>query len=343
MGKPLRYMIVIALHGSTVPALFAQNLHLASVSSDGVQANAPCPGWLSADGMSVVIMSQATNLVVPDSNGSTEDVFVHDLQNGTTTVESVSSRGEQANGPSQLPRISATGRFVTFQSYGDNVVPDVGGAGHIFVRDRILNITELVSVSSSGQQANSFSSVGNLTPDGRFVTFSSPATNLIDSPPLTALRGIPQHQAYLRDRLTGETSLVGLRSDGTPPQQFIFVGASAISDDGRYVALLSDAIDLVPGFTTGLERVYRRDRELGQTVHVSVPFSGTSPNAMSFAPAMSADGRIVAFTSNADNLVPEDTNGARDVFVRDMLLNETTRVNISSTGDQANAASSIPI
>ena len=340
MGNPLRHVILTALLGYTASRVFAQSVQLASVSSAGDQANASCPGWMSADGTSVVIMSQATNLIFPDTNGSTDDVFVHDLQSGTTSVESVSSKGEQADGPSQLPRISATGQFVTFQSAGHNLVPGVGGPVHVFIRDRFLNITELVSVSSRGQQGNSFSGVGDVTPDGRFVVFSSTATNLVDFPPLVAPRGLSQHQAYMRDRLTGETLMIGLRSDGTPPQEFIFVGPSGISEDGRFVALLSDAIDLVPGFTTALERVYVRDLDLGQTIHVSVPYSGTTPNAMSFAPALSGDGRVVAFTSDADNLVPDDTNNAKDVFVRDILLNQTIRVNVSSNDVQANNSSS---
>ena len=317
-------VVVIVCNGAG-----AQNVYLASVSSTGEQANDQCFGWISPNGSAVLLISQATNLIEQDTNGSIWDVFVQNLGEGVTSVETVNSKGEQQNNQTQVAGISATGRFIVFDSSATNLVPGSNGAHHVYLRDRFLNITELISVSSTGEWANSFCGAGSVSADGRFVTFASNATNLAPFP------YTPQ-QCFVRDRLTGETSIAGLRSDGTPPQQLLFVSAGAISDDGRFVAFLSDAIDLVPGFTTALERIYHRDRDLSQTIHISVPYNGSNPNGKSYFPSMTSDGRYVAFASNASNLVPNDTNNATDVFVRDMLLGQTTRVSVSSKCEQGN-------
>src|SRR5205823_5466864 len=115
--------------------------------------------------------------------------------------------------------------------------------------------------------------------------------------------------------------------------------APAISADGRFVAFPSEATNLVPGDTNGVTDVFVRDRRTGTTERVSVSSAGAEANGTSFTPAISADGRFVAFSSDATNLVGRDTNGAVDVFVNDRMTGMTERVSVDSTGAQANAAS----
>ena len=113
----------------------------------------------------------------------------------------------------------------------------------------------------------------------------------------------------------------------------------SISADGRFVAFTSAAINLVPGDTNGVADVFVHDRLTGTTERVSVDSAGTQGNGNSSEPSISADGRFVAFSSDATNLVPGDTNGARDVFVHDRLTGTTERVSVDSTGAEGNSSS----
>ena len=135
---------------------------------------------LSADGRFFAFFSPATNLVLGDTNGFAFDVFVRDRQAGTTQLVSVSSAGSQGNGPSSRPAISANGRYVTFDSAAtDLVAGDINNTNDVFVRDRQMGTTQLVSVSSGGVQGNGNSILPALSPDGRFVAFQSDASDLV--------------------------------------------------------------------------------------------------------------------------------------------------------------------
>jgi archaellum component FlaF (FlaF/FlaG flagellin family) len=118
---------------------------------------------------------------------------------------------------------------------------------------------------------------------------------------------------FVHDRVTGQTTRVSVASDGT--QGNGHSGSPSISADGRYVAFSSSASNLVPGDTNGRGDVFVHDRLTGQTTRVSVASDGTQGNGDSWWPSISADGRYVAFASEASNLVPGDTNGTWDVFV----------------------------
>jgi Tol biopolymer transport system component len=143
-----------------------------------------------------------------------------------------------------------------------------------------------------------------------------------------------------RAQRTGTTTRVSVASDGTQGNERSF--ESSISADGRYVAFYSDASNLVPGDNINMNDVFVHDRQTGETSHVSVASDGTQGNLHSTFPSISADGRYVAFRSYANNLVPGDTNGDRDIFVYDRQTGETTRVSVASDGSQANSRSSHP-
>ena len=308
-----------------------------SVASDGTQGNnssayVSFPS-ISADGRYVAFTSYASNLVSEDTN-EYPDIFVHDRLTGQTERVSVSSDGTQGNRYSYNPSISADGYYVTFESFASNLVlSDTNDAEDIFVRDLLTGQTSLVSVASDGTQGNSDSRWPSISADGRYVAFDSYASNLV----LSDTNGYID--VFVHDRLTGETERVSVASNGIQGNEDS--GGSAISADGRYVAFVSCTSNLVNGDTNGYypyTDVFVRDRALGTTERVSVSASGEQGSFGSYSGnfSISADGRYVAFKSDASNLVPGDTNGTGDVFLRDRLLVTTERVSVSSSGVQGN-------
>lgn len=285
----------------------------------------------SRDGRHAGFVSLAGNLVVGDSNASA-DVFVRDRHLGITTRESVGAGGVQANAASANPSLSADGQLVAFDSDASNLVAsDNNAQKDVFVRDRVLGITSRVSVDSAGAQGNGISQQPTLSADGRYVAFLSTSSNLVtgDSNGVSDI--------FVRDRNLGITSRVSLSSTGVQGN-----GASAtpiISIDGRYVAFYSWANNLVAGDGNSQPDVFLHDRQTATTTLVSVSSAGVQGNAGSFSPALSADGRWIAFESNASNLVGGDSNGVSDVFLRDVASNTTTRISVDSLGQQANGAS----
>ncbi len=306
-----------------------------SVSSAGEQGNADS-GYtaISADGRFVAFQSVASNLVAGDTNAC-RDVFVHNRATGATERVSVSSAGEQGNGDSWSPGISADGRFVAFYSYASNLVAGDTNAGtDVFVRDRATGATERVSVSSAGEQGNEGSMYPAISADGRFVAFESYASNLVAGD-TNGWRDV-----FVHDRVTGATERVSVSSAGEQGN-----GDSwwrVISADGSFVAFYSYASNLVAGDTNGVPDVFVHDRVTGVTERVSVSSAGEQGNWGSINPAISANGRFVAFDSYASNLVAGDTNGDADVFVHDRATGATERVSVSSAGEQGNGESQYP-
>jgi Tol biopolymer transport system component len=329
---------------------------------------------ISADGRFVTFNSGSATIVPGDTNGKW-DVFLRDRVRGTTELISVSTEGEQANAASDVSAISADGRFVAFASDASNLVlGGTNGQQQVFLRDRQAGTTELISVTSTGEQGSGWS--GDrvaISGDGRFVVFDSLARLAPDD-----YGNLPS--VYLRDRLVGatelltrgyvawtpsmsvdarfiafghtyQTSYVSLYDRAQASYELISVstvgeypnGSShypSVSDDGRFVAFWSGASDLVADDTNGIGDVFVRDRLLGITERVNVASSGEQADGYSWWHMISANGRFVAFSSWASNLVPDDTNGVPDVFVRDRLLGTTERVSVSVNGDQANSWSS---
>jgi Tol biopolymer transport system component len=286
-----------------------------SVDSNGAQANGGSLGpSISADGRFVAFWSSARNLVRGDSNGS-GDVFVHDMCSGSTTRVDVGSLGNETNNASgDAPAISADGRYVAFDSHASNLVlGDTNGAADIFVHDLRSGTTTRVSVDSSGVQAGGGGSYfPSISADGRFVAFQSYAYTLVPGDTNDAT------DVFVHDRRTGVTKRISVDSAGAEGN-----GSSvrpSISADGRYVAFISFASNLVPGDTNEVNDVFVHDLRTGVTTRASVGFSGVQANGDSFgsAPSISADGRRVAFGSGATNLVAGDTNGVSDTFVRDL-------------------------
>ena len=191
---------------------------------------------------------------------------------------------------------------------------------------------ERVSVSSDGVQAYAGGYLPALSHDGRHVAFLSKAENLV------AGDSNSERDVFWHDRVTGETRRVSVASDGTQANSFSCgISAPAISGDGRYIVFDSAADNLVPDDSNDMWDVFMHDSKTGTTQRISVAGDGSEPNAFSQLPEISKDGRFVSFISSADNLVSGDTNGANDIFVRDLETNMVERVNVASDGTQANA------
>lgn len=286
-------------------------LECESVDAAGVPGNGEA-SWcaMSPDARWIAFHSSSTDLVPGDLNGK-RDVFVRDRQSGTTELVSVDSSGRQGNLDSYFyVSISADGRFVAFDSYASNLVPgDTNGKLDVFVRDRLLGQTTRISVSSNGSQANDYAQYPRMSSNGRWVAFESKATNLVAGTISSSIN------IFVHDLLTGATELASVNSSGSPgvmDSKYPFLSA-----DGRLVAFISDAPNLVPGDTNNYPDVFVHDRETGTTIRVDVDSNGGQVTGLCQDVALSATGSVVAFDSAASNLVPGDTNNTDDVFVRD--------------------------
>ena len=248
------------------------------------------------------------------------------------------SDGTQANGNgTAIAGITPEGRFVVFQSGATNLVPgDTNGTFDIFVRDTCIGVTTTgcapstsrVSISDDGSEANDGSYVSSISSDGRFVTFSSLATNLTPAPPPKLPNGVNMgYDVFLRDTCVGasasctpSTILISSAPDGTRGNGDSIL--SSVSAGGRFVAFESVASNLVDGDTNGEQDVFVRDTCIGapagclpSTLRVSVAGDGTQSAGASFQPAITPDGRFVLLRSVATNLVPADSNGYSDFFI----------------------------
>ena len=289
---------------------------------------------ISSDGRFVAFNSNATNFVPDDTNGF-GDVFVYNRASGTTELASVDNAGNQASSQSGSPSaINANGRFISFNSDATNLVAgDTNGTSDVFVHDRTADITERVSVGSAGSQGNGLSSDPAISGNGRFVAFASNSNNLMLND--TNLRG----DIFVHDRTTDITERVSVTSAGA--QGNAQSAAPTISADGRFVAFLSEASNLVSNDTNGAQDLFVHDRTTDTTARVSVGNTGGQGNGGSFSHVISGDGRFVAFASSSSNLVSNDTNDALDVFIRDRVSGTTARVSVGNTGNQGNGDSSV--
>jgi len=253
----------------------------------------------------------------------------------TTGRANVSSAGKEAKSWSGYPSISGNGRWVAFETASRKLVKgDTNGEADVFVNDRTTGKTERISVSSARKQANDWSGYASISRNGRFVAFTSVASNLVEDD----TNG--KEDVFVRDRETGTTERVSVSSAGH--QGNAGSGYSSMSADGRFVAFASAASNLVDGDTNGRNDLFVHDRTTRTTTRISVSSEGEQADDDSDGvtpTAMSADGRLVTFTSWATNLVEGDTNGVADVFVHDRTTGLTRRVSVSTAAVQGDMGS----
>jgi Tol biopolymer transport system component len=265
---------------------------------------------ISGDGRYVAFYSDAPDLVAGDTNGRT-DIFVHDrVTGGTKRVNVTTSGGQAAGGDSYRPRMSADGRYVAFASFAPNLVlADTNGVEDVFVHDLLTGATTRGSVGTGGVQAiGGDSFFPSISEDGRYLVFTSLATNLVvgDSNNLS--------DVFVHDRVTGETKRVSVTTGGFQSGGDSY--ESSLSANGRYVAFYTSAPNLVANDTNGAQDVFVHDRATGETIRASLGPGESQGNQNSALPALSADGRVLAYQSYATDLVTGDTNNTVDVFVR---------------------------
>ena len=296
---------------------------LVSVAADGGGANGPSnSAVIAARGSIVVWTSTATNLVPGDANG-VRDIFGR-ASVGPTVRVSAPLGGGEADGASREPDLSREGTRIVFTSAATNLVPgDTNDVDDIYVRDFVDGTLRRVS-----QGANDASSAPSISPDGRYVSFQSKATNLVkhDTNDIA--------DVFVADLDTGKIERVSVSSSEREQNAAViapFAQISDVAEDGRYVAFDSDATNLVKGDGNRDTDIFLRDRVRDRTTRVSVDSLGREGDNDSFAPSITPGGRYIAFESFATNLFPRDAR-KEDVFLHDRALRMTTVVTATSRG-----------
>jgi Tol biopolymer transport system component len=300
--------------------------------------SSPTPAGLSADGRWVAFESYAR--LAPADTNTHRDVYVLDRTTGRVTLESLTTEGQVLPGDSGYPRLSGDGRYLVFETsiLGTDGAP-IGI--DIVLRDRTQNTTRHVSRGASGRVDEAWSRGPAISEDGRFVVFASAVTVLVAGRDENGT----VEDVYLYEVATGLLRRISVDSHGIQrPEGASF--APSVSADGRYVAFTSkaalDGVELRSPSGRTIASIYVRDTQLGVTGRVSVCAGGTPPDGTSSDPAISRDGRYVAFVSEASNLVPGDRNRSADVFLRDLRTNSTVLVSRGAGGGAANGPSGSP-
>jgi Tol biopolymer transport system component len=281
---------------------------------------------ISADGRYVAFTSAASNLTAGDSNDEL-DIFVRDRDEGATVLASVGPQATPGDGPSVAPTISADGRIVAFESDADSLVAkDENHTGDVFVRDLVAEVTRLVSVGGLGVQTESPSFGAALSADGSSVAFESFSSKLVPNDTNGAL------DVFVADVRSGDIDRVSLATGGGQANDRSY--SPSISADGRMVAFASFANNVVRGDTNKLLDVFLHRRDQATTTRLSVGPDGAEGDGLSFAPVVSADGGLVVFSSEATNLVPDDSNRTRDVFLASTATGAVNRLSRPGAGSK---------
>ncbi len=317
----------------------AQTTVRASVSDGGLQSDGGSPqATICKNGQFVVFSSNATNLVGVPTSGY--QVFLRDLVFNTTTLISVDPGGNQANADCVNPKISADGRFVSYSSTATNLDGlDLNGVKDGYVRDRVLGTTIRVTLTNGGGECNGPSDSSAIYSNGSDVSvaFHSTANNVIS--PLVA----SGDQVYIRNYTSGvpgaTTVIASVSTAGAVGDGISGILQQSISGNGRFVCFSSTSSNLVTGDTNATWDVFLRDLVAGTTIRVSVNSVGAQGALGGHSGVLGTDGRFISFSSNSTNMVASDTNNTHDVFLRDTQLGKTTRISVDSKGKQVNGAS----
>ena len=367
-----RYIVIDAIHAVSISRV--------SVASDGTEADDKSVyPVISSDGRYIAFTSIADNLVSGDTNGES-DAFVHDMNTGETKRISVDSDENQVCESSAILYdidMSNDGRYITYGAYG-SVDVDMY---YILVRDMVTEETKLISVSSDGELADESSSYTKISPDGRYVVFASDATNLVPND-TNGARDIFMHDIQTGETVRISVASDGTQANGSSSYFYYDVSSNgryvvfnslapnlisndtneiedvflhdnqtgettrlvegnsdveAITPDGRYLLYRAKVS------SSNLWEVYVFDRDTGETTLVSKSSDGEIGDGNSNGNSISDNGRYVVFESFADNLVPNDINYERDVFIHDLFTGKTTLISITSDGEQLDVSSYNPV
>jgi len=283
---------------------------------------------ISDDGRYVAFVSTSTNLVTPVTIGT--QVFRKDMVTGEVLLVSANAEGLQGDGISNIPSMSGDGRYLSFTSFATNLVTPGTTGQHSYRKDLSTEEIEFVETDASGERGDGISVYSSISPDGRYVAFSSSSTNLV-TPDTTGM------QIFRKDFASGEVLLVTADAEGQ--QGDANSGWPDVSGDGRYVSFVSLSNNLVPGVTG--QQLYRKDLASEAIVLVSADAFGEQGDGASVVSSISADGRYVAFESSSTNLVTPDTT-SQQIFRKDLLTAEVLLASADAAGEQGDDFSSTP-
>ena len=298
---------------------------------------------ISNDGRYIVFESYSdyNDLFFPNITDYNTNIFIRDLYRDTINLISKNSISNKSNGDSRNADVSGDGRYVVFESDANNLInndslEDNGGYKDIFLWNLDTKTNQRINLAYNGFQANSSSYNPKISDNGRYVIFESDASNLVrrDSN--------YDRDIFIRDLVDNTTKKVSLTADNYQSNSDSY--NANISANGHYVVFESDADNLVEDDTNYDRDIFIRDLVDNTTKRVSLGNDGSESNYNSYNPDVSIDGRYVVFESYADNLVADDTNDSRDIFVRDLFAHTTKRVSVSNDifGTQGNSGSYNP-
>jgi Tol biopolymer transport system component len=313
---------VVRFDATTGDIVLVSRRGVAGVQGDGASFGPT----ISADGRLVAFVSQAANLVGNDTNKKT-DAFVRDVDAGATTRVSTDSLGKQSNGPTYEAVLAPGGGFVAFSSLAKNLVSgDTNADRDVFLKNLSTGKTLRASIRTDGKQANGDSSVEDVSSNGRWVVFSSFATNLSKNDANN--RG----DVFMRDRVDATT--IRVSKDGPTEGNDDSYGGS-ISDDGAYITFLSRATNLTDDADTNgvASDLFEYTVATKGIVRLSNDTVGGGTDAGSYDAVLSGDGVSVAFASIATDLIGSDTNGADDVFLHEWTDVDRTQSQITRVSE----------
>lgn len=287
--------------------------------------------FISGDAKLLVFESAAENLVEGDNNAS-NDLFLRNLHTGEVQLVSSDGNGAQGNAASSQATLSADSRFVAFTSQASNF-SEIDGSSNQDIYIKNLHTGQLVWASATAQnsQSNGDSQHPSLSANGNLLAFDSLASNL--SPIDTNNKS----DIFLKNLKTGELRLISSNQQGVQGN-----GHSShplLSHDGRWLAFESDASNLVANDTNGKRDIFMKDLQTGMIERLNLASNGQQDNGNAHLEAMSANGRILAFSSDGNNLSAGDSNQQTDIFIKNRDKVGVERVSVDSVGRQANGTS----
>ena len=316
------------------------------VARQQLTTSTTCSATLDVSGDGRFVAFESSVRLSPRDTNSMNDIYVLDRRSGHITLESVALDGTAGSGTSDCPRLSHDGRVLVFTTFANNLVEQASGIprSQVMRRDRGTGVTELVSRTPANESGNGWSGGADVSDDGRVVVFESTATDLVAGPDLND----GGSDIYLVDAASRAMTRVNPTSSGEQPR----TGASAtprISGDGRHVVFSSTAELDAPGgpqppaAAAGKRQVFLHDVWRHATRRISRRQDDRRPNGACYNPAISADGRVIAFVSSATDLADARRRPSQPaVFLYDVPSARVALVTRAPGGGDADGASSHP-